>query len=192
MSVPTAIREASRASTLLRTFALTTLGAVALALLTQVDKIYLGETPIPFTLQVFAVIMLGGLLGPRLAVAAVAEYLLMGIFGLPVFSHWQAGFATLTGMTGGYLIGFLGAAVLCGVVYGRVAARPYRWRVAGGLVAGVLGVAVIYLCGWLWLACWGHMHLAKAFQLGVMPFIIPDILKVSLAATVLALRTKGA
>lgn len=168
-----------------------TLGALALALLSQV-KIAMPGTPIPLTLQVLAVILLGGVLGPRLAVAAVAEYLLLGVCGLPVFNNWAAGLGTMLGATGGYLFAFLPAAALCGALYHRFATQPYGMRVAGAALAGLAGVVVIYLGGWVWLACWAHISLAKAFVAGVAPFITVDILKVSAAASLLALRRKGA
>lgn len=174
-----------------KSLVLATMGAIALALVSQV-KIFLPGNPVPITLQVLAVILLGGVLGPRLAVAAVAEYLLMGLCGAPVFTGWASGLATLTGATGGYLFGFLAAAAACGAIYQRFATAAYARRIAGAACAGLVGVVIIYSTGWIWLACWGHMALSKAFTVGVMPFIVADILKVSVAATGLALRRKGA
>ena len=163
-----------------------TMGALALAVVSQPwARLHIPGDPVPITLQVLGVIMLGGLLGPRLAVAAVAEYLLLGLCGLPFFAGDLA-------VTGGYLCGFLPAAVACGAIYSCVAGRGYARRVAGAAVAGLAGVGIIYLFGWLWLACLGHIGPIKAFELGVMPFIVADILKVSAAATALALRRKGA
>lgn len=191
MTVRFASRELSRTEHYAAQLALATAGAVALALLSQV-KIWMPGSPVPFTLQTFAVILLGGFFGARLAAAATAEYLLLGVCGLPVFAGWRAGLTGLTGPTGGYLLGFVLAALLCGVIYARAAARPYGARVLGAWLAGSAGVAVIYLCGWLWLAGWMHISLAKAFAAGVMPFVMPDILKVSLAASLLAVWRKGA
>ncbi|HEX2952198.1 MAG TPA: biotin transporter BioY [Armatimonadota bacterium] len=190
MSVRVATKQLSWSQSQTMSVCLATMGALALALLSQV-KIYLPGTPVPITLQVLAVIMLGGLLGPRLGLAAVLEYLLLGICGLPVFAGWTSGIAILTGATAGYLFAFPVAAVLCGMVYSRFAAQSYARRVAGATLMGIVGTIVIYLGGWLWLANWGHLALSKAFTLGVTPFIIADILKVSVAATGLALRRKG-
>lgn len=191
MPTDISITGPSRTRLLARTMTQVTLGALALALLSQV-KIHLPWTPVPITLQVLVVIMLGGLLGTRLAVAAVAEYLALGLLGLPVFAGAQSGLTTLTGPLGGYLCGFLAAAALCGAVYSSFAELPYGRRVLGAVLAGLLGVTVIYAAGGCWFAAFAHKSLAHAFILGVAPFIIGDILKVSVAASLLALRRKGA
>jgi len=191
MTVRTAVRDLCWSQNQVSNIILATAGALGLALLSQV-RIHIPGDPVPVTLQVLAVILLGGLLGPRLAVAAVAEYLLFGLCGLPVFTGLAGGLGTLLGATGGYLFGFLPAAMVCGAIYQRVAGQGYARRVTGAAVAGLIGVGIIYLAGWLWLACWGHIGLIKAFELGVVPFIVADILKVSAAATALALRRKGA
>lgn len=173
------------------TVAKVTLGALALALLSQI-KIYLPGNPIPITLQVLVVITLGGLLGAQLAVAAVAEYLALGLCGLPVFAGGLSGVAILTGTHGGYFVGFLAAAALCGMIFRRFAGRAYGVRLFGAMLAGSVGVIVIYASGWLWLAASTHMTLHQAYLLGVVPFLLGDIQKVYLAATLLALRNKSA
>ena len=172
------------------TLAQATLGALALALFSQI-KIHLPGNPVPLTLQVLVVILLGGLLGARLALAAVAEYLALGLLGLGVFAGGASGLATLTGATGGYLIGFLAAAALCGAIYACFGKMTYGYRLLGAVLAGLLGVAVIYTTGWLWLAADLHLSLHHAFLAGVAPFIVGDIQKVCLAAALLALHGKG-
>jgi biotin transport system substrate-specific component len=170
---------------------LATAGALSLALLSQV-KIFLPGTPVPLTLQVMAVILLGGMLGPRLGVAALAEYIVLGACGLPVFANGLSGMAALTGPTAGYLFGFLLAAGLCGMLVSRCTASSYRRRFIGIALAGLAGLAVAYLCGWVWLTYWAHTTFAKAFVMGVTPYFVSDILKVSAASSVLAMRRKGA
>ncbi len=187
MSIHIITKDESWTKNLPLTLATVTLGALALALLAQI-KIYMPGNPVPITLQPLVVIMLGGLLGARLA---VAEYLALGLCGLPVFAGGLAGFATLTGAHGGYFIGFLAAAALCGAIYSRVANFTYAKRALGALLAGLLGITVIYTAGFLWLSAYAHLSLVHAFMLGVAPFVLGDLLKVSVAASLLALRRKG-
>ena len=94
---------------------------------------------IAFTLQTLSVFLCLGLLGGRRGFAAVLIYLLLGVAGLPVFSGFKGGVGTLLGVTGGYLCGFLAAALL------------YRLlEPAGKLPAMIAGQLACYLCGSLW------------------------------------------
>lgn len=172
--------------------ALTTAGALSLALLAQV-RIHLPFTPVPITLQVLGVLMLGGLLGPRLGAAAVAQYLLFGLCGLPVLTGWQSVIGQLTLghiATFGYLLSFIPAAVLYGLITTRFTGRPYTQQLLGGVVAGLAGVLLVYLFGWTWMAYVCHLGALPAFTLGVAPFIVIDLLKTGVAASALALREK--
>lgn len=133
--------------------------------------------PVPMTLQTLAVIVLGVALGPRLAVLAVLAYLAMGMAGLPVFAGApQQGLAYLTGPTGGYLVGFLLAAVVLGLLAGGGLDRS----TSGMFVAAAIGHAVILACGWAWLAT--RIGPAKAWAAGVAPFYLATALKTALAA----------
>ncbi|MHB9130254.1 MAG: biotin transporter BioY [Armatimonadota bacterium] len=192
MTVQVQTAQSTWTYTLLRSLVMTTIGAVALALLSQV-RIPLPYTPVPVTLQVFGVLMLGGLLGPRLGALAVAEYLLMGLAGLPVFTHGAWGIGVFAGATGGYLIGFVPAAVVVGLLYARLEEKPYAQRLWGGMLACLAGVLIIYAGGWAWLT--GLLHSQKALQmaylLGILPFIGIDLVKSAATAAVLALRRNG-
>jgi biotin transport system substrate-specific component len=185
MSVRTQTATISTWRTLAMSLLLTTGGALLLVLLAQV-KLPLPFTPVPFTGSVLAVLLLGGLLGPRLAPAAVLQYLLLGVAGLPVFAGFM-GLAVLPAFTGGYLIAFVPAAMLFGVMYHRFAARDYAWRLGGALLAGLATIPVIYLGGWAWLVSVLHYSPADAYAAGVLPFIPLDAGKAVLAATGLAL-----
>jgi biotin transport system substrate-specific component len=139
--------------------------------------------PVPMTLQTLAVLVIGGLLGPRVAVAAMAAYLLEGAAGLPVFSGTPAhgiGLAYMTGPTGGYLLGLVLAAAMAGWAGQRFGRRPIL--LAAGMLAAL---ALNYLPGIAWLATftgWG-----RVVALGVAPFIVADLVKVAVAtALVLA------
>src|SRR5205807_2648479 len=111
-------------------------------------------TPVPLTLQPFAVLLLGLILSPRLAAATLGAYLLEGAAGLPVFAPGFAlggGLAHLLGPTGGYLMSYPATAALVSWLRGRVT-RGF----AGAVLSAAAGNAVILLCGFVWLAAWTH------------------------------------
>jgi biotin transport system substrate-specific component len=134
---------------------------------------------VPVTLQSLAVLALGAALGPRLAAAAVAAYLAQGALGLPVFAGTPEkgiGLAYMMGPTGGYLAGFLLAAVAIGWLAQHGADRsPVRM-----FLAMLAATALIYLPGTLWLAAFVGPE--KAVALGVAPFLAGDVIKAALAA----------
>lgn len=137
-------------------------------------------TPVPLTLQPFAVLLLGLVLGPRLAAATLAAYLLEGAAGLPVFTPGFAlgtGIAHLLGPTGGYLMSYPAAAALVSWLRRRVA-RGF----AGAVLSAAVGDVLILLCGFVWLAMWTHTSVSAAFALAVLPFLPGDALKVVAAA----------
>ena len=156
------------------------LGALAVALSAQVE-IPLGFfSPVPITLQGFAVVLVGLLLGPRLGAAALISYLAMGIAGLPVFAGASFGFIKILGPTGGYLIAFPVGAWLAGYIAVHATALAAMVRYLLGAVAGLV---VIHLGGWSWLAIALHDPRA-AFAVGVAPFALIDLTKAVLAAAV--------
>ena len=137
-------------------------------------------TPVPLTLQPFAVLLLGLLLSPRLAAATLGAYLLEGAAGLPVFTPGLAlgaGVAHLLGPTGGYLMSYPAAAALVSWVRRRL---PPGFGSA--LLSSTMGNVMILLCGFAWLTVSTHMAVASAFALGVLAFLPGDALKVVLAA----------
>lgn len=132
--------------------------------------------PVPIVLQSLFVILSGLILGSRWAAASMAIYLLAGIIGLPVFAGGGGGPAKLIGPTGGYLVGFLLAAYLIGLVAERSNGR--LWINLLGLVAGSL---LIYLCGVAWLKTILDVSLNKALAMGMWPFLPGDALKIAAA-----------
>jgi biotin transport system substrate-specific component len=153
------------------------LGSAVLALSAKIEVPF---WPVPMTLEVLAVLGLAGLFGAPLAGSAVLLWLAEGATGLPVFAGAAAGVAYFLGPTGGYFAGFLAAALLVGFAADRgLRARPLL------LFAAMLaGVAVIYLCGIVWLA-----HLIgwkRSLRLGVVPFVPADLTKAALAASLVA------
>jgi len=141
-------------------------------------KIEMPFWPVPMTLQVLACLTLAGMFGGRLAGAMIGLYLLEGALGLPVFANAPArgvGLAYLVGPTGGYLAGFLIAAIVAGawIHRGRLAVLPTVLKMLAGL-------AIIYGLGVVWLAQFTGWQSVMA--VGVLPFLVGDVIKVLLAA----------
>lgn len=153
-------------------------GALLVALAAQV-ALPLPGTPVPFTLQVPAVLLVGGLLGARLGASSMALYLALGVAGLPVFAPvGPLGLARLLGLTGGYLLAYPVAAALTGQISGS--ARSWL-RLGGALL---LGMAVLHLGGVAQLAVLTG-DLTRAVQVGSLPFLPFDLVKLLLVGLVL-------
>jgi biotin transport system substrate-specific component len=134
--------------------------------------------PVPMTMQTFVVLGIGAACGARLAGATLATYLAQGALGLPVFAS-GAGLAYMAGPTGGYLLGFLLAAILMGWLADRGACRT-----PGSTAACYLaGLAVIYGLGAGWLAALFGPQVALAS--GIAPFALAEAVKLGLAVLAL-------
>ena len=153
--------------------ALVVFGSLLLAVSAQF-KIQL--YPVPVTGQTLVVLLIGMTYGPRLGGITVAAYLFEGALGLPVFAGGAAGVAVLMGPTGGYLFGFL----LAAIAMGYLAERGMGRTVVSTIAAMVIGNCVIYLCGALWLA--NFIGFGQAIAAGVLPFLYGDALKLVVAA----------
>lgn len=173
-----------RADVLLRETLLVTFFASLTALGAQF-AIRLPFSPVPVTLQVLMVIGAGLALGPRRGFSSQMGYLAAGAMGLPVFAGGAGGVGALLGPTGGYLMAFPLAALVAGLFSERLA-----WaRGPGCLLASLLATATIYAGGSLWLALWLQAlnsqtlaaSLAGAWDMGVKPFILLDVIKAGLA-----------
>jgi biotin transport system substrate-specific component len=177
--VPTlSTRYFPRTAAWLRDLSLITLGALFVAALAQV-RIPLPFTPVPLTGQTFAVLLVGAALGSKRGAASLALYTTMGALGLPFFAGGASGLAYMSGPTLGYLVGFLAAAY----VVGLLAERGLERSVRTSLVPFLAGTLVIYIFGAGWLAI--LFGLEQALALGVLPFLIGDALKMGLAALAL-------
>ena len=130
--------------------------------------------PVPITLQVLFVLLSGLILGARLGFLSQALYLSLGLIGLPVFAHLSSGLATLYGPTGGYLMAFPLASYLAGLFAGK--GKVFQ------LLGSLLAIGVIYLLGWARLGF--ILGFARAFYVGVLPFIGVDVAKAVVAVLV--------
>ena len=154
------------------------LALIGNALLYLSARVQVPFWPVPMTMQTLVVLLIGAAYGWRLAGATVVLYLLEGAAGLPVFSGTPErgiGLAYMTGQTGGFLVGFLFAAMVVGWLAERGWARNWLKIGAAMIVADVLVFAV----GVAWLG--SYVGLARAYQLGVEPFLLGDVLKIALA-----------
>ena len=166
---------ATSGQAILRTVLLALFGSL---LLWASAKVQIPFYPVPMTFQTAVVLLIGLAYGPRLAAATLLLYLAEGAVGLPVFAGTPErgiGLAYMVGPTGGYLVGFLTAAVIAG----WTAERSRHWLPT---VLGLLArVAAMHLLGAAWLAT--LIGPAKAVSLGVLPFLLGDAVKIALVAT---------
>jgi biotin transport system substrate-specific component len=136
-------------------------------------------TPVPVTLQTFAVLLLGLVLSPGLAASALVLYLLEGVAGLPVLTPFgPTGFLHILGPTGGYLLAYPAAAALTGTLRRRIG----RGEFAASILAAAAGSVVILVAGAAWFAIVTHQSAGTVFALSIAPFLPGDILKIAAAA----------
>lgn len=133
-------------------------------------------SPVPISLTNFAIYITIYVLGTKRGTISYLIYLLIGFVGLPVFSAFSGGAGKLFGPTGGYLIGFIFMALICGFFIDKWAAKRYMH-----FIGMVLGTAVCYLFGTAWLAYQAGMSFAAALSAGVIPFIPGDLVKIGIA-----------
>ncbi|MDA0241133.1 MAG: biotin transporter BioY [Proteobacteria bacterium] len=141
-------------------------------------------SPVPLSMQTFAVLFLGMAFGWRLGAATMLLYLAEGALGLPVFAGTPEkgiGIPYLMGPTGGYLVSYVFAA---GTV-GYLAQRGWDRNLFTAAAAMVIGSIVIYAFGVSWLAVVIGSSLEKSMQLGMLPFLLGDAIKIALAAVLL-------
>ena len=155
-------------------------GAMFLALCAQVS-FQLPFTPVPLTLQTFGVLLVGASYGAARGGLTAAVYFLFGIVGLPVFADRAHGLDVVLGATGGYLLGF----ILAAVVVGWLAQRQWDRRFSSAVTAMLTGTVIIYVCGLVWLKQDQGLDLATTLEYGLYPFVPGDLLKLYLAGALL-------
>lgn len=153
-------------------------GVTLIALSAQV-RISIPPSPVPITGSTLGVLLIAAAYGTRLGTATVTAYAVAGIAGLPVFAGASSGWAVMQGATGGYIVGFIAAALLVGALAERGWDRR-PWLTVAAMVAGN---AVIYACGVLWLQ--HFVGWERVWALGVRPFLVGDAIKIAAAAGLL-------
>jgi biotin transport system substrate-specific component len=161
-------------------------GVGVIALLAQI-AIPVPGSPVPVTGQTLAVLLIGTTYGARLGVITFATYLLAGVAGAPIFAPSATsanhGIDRLIGATGGYLVGMLVASLVLGYLADRKADQKFRTS----FPALLLGDAIIFTFGLLWLQQTLDLSWSKTIAAGFTPFILGEALKIAITATSLPL-----
>ena len=131
-------------------------------------------TNVPLTLQTFAVALAGYFLGAVKGTVAMVVYVMLGAVGVPVFANWKGGFSVITGATGGFIVGFIFMALLCGVGSSVFSSKKLSGKVLAVLL-GIAGLAVCHLLGFGWYAIFAKVSLGKSFMVVSLPYLIKDI-----------------
>lgn len=155
--------------------------ALAVALITVCAWISVPISAIPVTLQTFAVCFIGALLGWKRGCAAIFVYVLMGLIGIPVFAGFKAGAAALFGPTGGYIFGFFFLAVIP-ALFKQISVKNKWGRTAIFYSASIVGATIMYFFGTVWFVLMYQCTVGYAISLCVLPYILPDLVKLFIAA----------
>lgn len=133
-------------------------------------------SPVPISLGMLAIYFVVSVVGMKLGTASVIIYILLGLAGVPVFTNFTGGPAKLFGPTGGYIIGYIFMALICGFFADKFKKRLplYFWGM-------ILGTAVCYLFGTAWLGYQMDLTFPQALAAGVLPYIPGDLLKLIIA-----------
>ena len=159
-------------------------GAAAFVAVCAQVAIPLPFTPVPLTLQTFAVVLSAGVLGSWRGAAAMLLYAIVGSLGAPIFFQGSSGFG---GVTFGYVIGFIVGAFVVGRIAEHGATRTF-WRSVGLMVVGNV---IVYAFGTTWLAISLQWDPATAIAKGVLPFLVGDAIKILVAAGLLPLAWRA-
>lgn len=164
-------------------------GATALVAVCARLSVPLWFTPVPLSLENFAVLLVGLALGPVDGFAAMVLFLLEGASGIPVFSpQGPGGLAQLLGPTGGFLLAYPLVAATIGAMSRTGLAKRHQF--AGALAGGVAATIVLLAIGAGWLAHLLHLSPAAAFGMGVAPFLPGEVVKIAAAAGIYTSGTK--
>ena len=135
-------------------------------------------TPVPLTLQTFAVLLTGSVLGTGRGLASLALYVAIGSLGAPWFAGGSSGFG---GVTFGYVLGFL----LAGAIVGRLAERGATHSISRTILSFTAGTLAIYAVGVPWLMANTGMSISQALNAGLTPFLLGDLVKAAAAGVLL-------
>lgn len=158
--------------------------ALFTALIAICSQITVPSPTVPFTLQTLAVFIAGGVLGHKKGTLSIVIYIILGIIGIPVFAKFGSGLSVITGMTGGYLIGFIFTAFITGVMCEKLGRK--LWIL---IISMSLGLIVCYLFGTAWFIIiysqkTESIGLWTALSMCVFPFLIFDAVKIACASII--------
>lgn len=165
--------------------------ALGVAVVTVCAWISIPVGDVPFTLQTLAVAAIGGILGWKKGLLTILIYILLGLIGVPVFAGFKSGVPALMGATGGYIFGFAFAVVISGLAK-LIPVKNKFARIGVFFAANILGLTICYVFGTAWFITVyeknvGSIGVKSALMLCVVPYIVPDLVKLFIAA-VLSVR----
>ena len=139
---------------------------------------------VPITLQTLFISLCVGLLGTKRAIFAVSAYIFLGLLGLPVFAGMQGGVGALFSNTGGFILGFLPFVIIKGITQ-----KLFKNNLWGNALSSFFGLLALYLIGSIWFCViyYGSIDFAtyiSSLSLSVLPFILPDIIKIFISAII--------
>lgn len=152
-----------------RNFILAILGCTLLSFASQLS---IPLTPVPVTLQTVTALFIGMMYGYRLGGYTILLYLIAGALGMPVFANWSFGLPVLFSPTGGYILGFLPAAIICGYLLEKEWINSSKYKI---FFAGLAGDIIIFACGFTVLSFF--IGWKNSYILGVTPFLFIEVLK---------------
>ena len=178
--------------------------ALFTALLCAVSPFSIAIGPIPLSFATLVIYLAAGTLGWKYGTISVIIYILLGAFGLPVFSGFGAGFQRIAGPTGGFIIGYIPLALVTGLATKHIESKETssqrnapKYRKSWLFILGmVIGTVILYTCGVAWFMIQLKASLAAALMACVVPFLIGDSIKIIIAFIVspqlrAALRAQG-
>lgn len=141
--------------------------------------LYIPISPVPISFGTLAIYFVVTVLGLKLGTLSVVAYILLGMTGIPIFTGYAGGPARLFGPTGGYIIGYIFLSLIHGYCIDK-----WKGKLFPSIIGSVLGTAVLYLFGSLWLAFQAGYTLPQALLAGAIPYIPGDLIKIIFAVSI--------
>lgn len=161
-----------------------TLRAILAAIICVIAPFALPAGAIPITLASFIIFVVSACTDLKFSIPAIFIYILLGAIGLPVFSGFSGGLQTVTGVTGGYIIGYIPCALLVGLLCSRYGGKKFIFP-----LSMFTGTLLCYFCGAAWYILQTKCSFGTAMAVCVLPFILGDIIKIA-AASVICIALK--
>jgi len=153
--------------------------ALFAALTAVLSQLSIPVGPVPINLATLSVVIAGAVLGARYGALSQFVYVLLGAVGMPVFAAFSGGIHVIVGPTGGYILGYIAAAWLVGLISKRLGEKNLNL-----IVSMTAGAASWYLLGTVWFMIVTNTGLWTSLTLCVFPFLIGDAAKIAIAVTV--------